>query len=287
VEHPTIALIEDDSATITVITDMLVDEGFQTFQWRQGRGAFELIKEQQPNAIILDIRLEHPRAGSEVLTMLRDDPTTRDIPVIICTGDTEFLAENQARLRAQHDEIIQKPFKLDALLSKIQRVLDRTARPGANGRTKQASPPSTMATNGEMAPIAPLIALVDSGPDGVTRLTERLSISGYAVAPLRWGHGVYETIRRERPAMVVIEIEQADRRVAWLTLNRLQHNANTRTIPILLCSSDASFLATQARRYLVMQKPLEARNLLSLIEQTVGPPPAKPTASRSERRRAG
>lgn len=87
--------------------------------------------------------------------------------------------------------------------------------------------------------------------------------------------------------MVVIEIEQADRRVAWLTLNRLQHDATTRTIPILLCSSDASFLATQARRYVVMQKPLEARNLLSLIKQTVGPPPAKPTASRSERRRAG
>jgi hypothetical protein len=51
----------------------------------------------------------------------------------------------------------------------------------------------------------------------------------------------------------------------------------------MLCSSDVPFLATQARRYLVMQKPVEPRALLSLIATVEGPPPPQPTSRRRER----
>lgn len=281
-EHPTIALIEDDSATITVMTDLLADEGFRTFQWRQGRGAFELIKEQQPNAIILDIRLEHQRAGTEVLRVLRGDPGTRDIPVIVCTGDEEFIEENGDHLRAQRCEVVRKPFKLDFLLGKVRSALKPATRNGRARKYPQRPamrlPPEPV--DAEVAPEAPVIALVDSSPAGITRLTERLGHYGYAVEPRHWGNGIYEMIRRVQPAMVVIDIEQADRRVGWMTLNRLQRDPETRQIPVLLCSTDAPFLASQAGRYLVMQQPLDPRALLKTIEATVGPPPPRPAARR-------
>lgn len=284
-ERPVVALVEDDSATITVMTDLLTDEGFQTFQWRQGRGAFELIKEQQPNAIILDIRLEHQRSGTEVLSVLREDPATRDIPVIVCTGDEEFIAQNEEQLRAQRCEVVQKPFKLDLLLGKVQSVLNRAAR-GKRARVYPRRPAMRLPpqpVDAEVAPEAPVIALVDSSPAGVTRLTERIGNYGYRVEPRRWGNGIYEMIRRVRPALAIIDIEQTDRRVAWMTLNRLQRDAETREIPILLCSTDAPFLASQAARYMVMQTPLDPRALLKTIEATVGPPPPRPAAKRRER----
>jgi CheY-like chemotaxis protein len=280
VERPVVALVEDDSATITVITDLLTDEGFHTFHWRKGGGAFDLIKEQRPDAIILDIRLEHHRAGTEVLAVLQADPVTRDIPVIVCTGDEEFLEANGARLRAQRYQVVRKPFKLDYLLGKVQGALKRTAH-GTNGHAypqRPAMPPDAPAADGVAAPVVPVIALIDRSKGGVTRLTERLSAHGYGVEPRHWGNGIYEMIRRERPAMIVIDVEQADRRVAWMTLTRLQRDPATRWIPTLLCSTDAPFLASQAGRYLVMQKPLTARALIATIEAAIGPPPPRPAS---------
>jgi len=66
-------------------------------------------------------------------------------------------------------------------------------------------------------------------------------------------------------------------------LDHLRDDPATRAIPVMICSSDAPFLATQARRHLVMQKPVEPRALLSLIARVVGPPPPKPTSKRRER----
>jgi CheY-like chemotaxis protein len=288
-ERPAIALIEDDSATITVMTDLLADEGFRTFQWRQGQGAFDLIKEQRPNAIILDIRLEHQRTGMEVLDALRGDRNTRGIPIIVCTGDEEFIEEHEERLRTQHYEVVRKPFTLDLLLGKVRNALKQATR---NGRARNYPlprrpamrlPPETV--DAAVAPEAPVIALVDGSPAGVTRLTERLGAYDYGVEPRRWGNGIYETIRRIRPAMAVIEIEQADRRVAWRTLNRLQRDSETRDIPILLCSTDAPFLASQAGRYLVIQQPLDPTDLVKRIETAIGPPPPRPASKRRERTR--
>ncbi len=285
VAHPVVALVEDDSATITVITDLLITGGFLTFHWRQGNGAHELIKERQPQAVILDIRLEYQRAGSDVLDRLRDDPATRAIPIIVCTGDEDFLQENKTRLREQRCAVVQKPFTLDHLLTEIKTMLDRTpgrARWNAAPRNGSAWHVALPPVGGAL-PAPPVIALVDRNPQGITCLTERLMNHGYDASPWRWGNGIYEMVSRERPAMVVIEIEQADRRAAWITLNRLQRDPETRAVPVMICSSDAPFLATQAGRHLVMQKPVEPRALLSLIATVVGPPPPKPTSKRRER----
>lgn len=162
VAHPVVALVEDDSATITVITDLLITGGFLTFHWRQGNGAHELIKERQPQAVILDIRLEYQRAGSDVLDRLRDDPATRAIPIIVCTGDEDFLQENKTRLREQRCAVVQKPFTLDHLLTEIKTMLDRTpgrARWNAAPRNGSAWHVALPPVGGAL-PAPPVIALV-------------------------------------------------------------------------------------------------------------------------------
>ena len=68
-------------------------EGYRTLPYRQGAGAYELIEHERPDAVIMDIRMEHPRAGLAVLQRLRHDPATAAIPVLICTADVPFTRE--------------------------------------------------------------------------------------------------------------------------------------------------------------------------------------------------
>ena len=126
-----------------------------------------------------------------MLDRLRDDPATRAIPIIVCTGDEDFLQENKTRLREQRCAVVQKPFTLDHLLTEIKTMLDRTpgrarwnAAPRNGSAWHVALPPV-----GGASPAPPVIALVDRNPQGITCLTERLMNHGYDASPWRWGMG--------------------------------------------------------------------------------------------------
>jgi CheY-like chemotaxis protein len=51
-----------------------------------------------------------------VLTLLRHDPATIDIPVILCSARAQVLADNAERFRAQGCRLLEKPFELDELV---------------------------------------------------------------------------------------------------------------------------------------------------------------------------
>jgi CheY-like chemotaxis protein len=60
--------------------------------------AYEFVKEQRPDLVLLDIRMETPEAGWIVLELLTLDPQTRDIPMIICSAAIGDLQEHEGLL---------------------------------------------------------------------------------------------------------------------------------------------------------------------------------------------
>jgi CheY-like chemotaxis protein len=66
----------------------------------EGANAYELIKREMPDLIILDIRIEHPEAGWVTLDLLRPDPATTRIPIIVCSADAAQLREKAPMLEA-------------------------------------------------------------------------------------------------------------------------------------------------------------------------------------------
>ncbi|MDQ6604314.1 MAG: hypothetical protein M3Z19_16440, partial [Chloroflexota bacterium] len=68
----------------------------------------------------LDIRMEHPDTGWMVLELMRLDPETAHIPVIICSADTSRIREKEAYLREKGCAVLEKPFLLEDLLEKVQ-----------------------------------------------------------------------------------------------------------------------------------------------------------------------
>ena len=118
-----IAVVNDDSAFIDLMSELLYDEGYTTIPHKVGNTAYDMIRDKQPDLVILDIRLETPDSGWVVLDLMRLDPVTNKIPVIVCSGDVVFLRAKEAQLRTKDCFVLEKPFDLDQLLTMTRTAL--------------------------------------------------------------------------------------------------------------------------------------------------------------------
>lgn len=129
VPQTVVAVIDDDAAFIDLVEELLKDEGYRVLVGRSGgKEAYELVRETQPNIVVLDVRLGTPDDGWLVVELLRLDPTTATIPIIICSADGQFLRQKQEQLRARNCDYLEKPFLLDELLEKIRQNLPERQR---------------------------------------------------------------------------------------------------------------------------------------------------------------
>lgn len=118
-----IAVVDDATEFLRFLEELLTEEGYETVLWAGGTGAHDMVLREQPALIILDIRMEHEDTGLRILELLRLDPRTVRIPVIVCTADITFVREREERLRQLHCELQPKPFALDELMEKVTRLI--------------------------------------------------------------------------------------------------------------------------------------------------------------------
>jgi CheY-like chemotaxis protein len=274
---PVVAIIEDDSSSIAVMTDVLGGEGFETFQWRKAAGAYDLIKQQNPSAVILDMRMEHPRAGLAVLERLRTDQATAHIPVLVCTADHQFAKEWREPLTQQRCAILTKPFLIDQLVHEVRTLVEPlaaeiAAQPVA---TALASVAPSEAVAGEVR--KQRIALVDDTGRDVTRLADSVDAKGYTALPWRWGNGLRAMIARERPDLVILDIPAEQHRALWMAVRQVQRDPIVGQTPFILLSEGAPRFPTPVGRCTVVFKPIERKDLYAIVAGLIGPPPVPPT----------
>jgi DNA-binding response OmpR family regulator len=118
-EKPVIAVVDDDTAYLGMLYAFLSKEEYDVVCGLTAAAIMILIRDNQPELLILDIRLEHSEAGCTALELLRLVPRTKELPVIICSADSWFLRGHERQLRKYRCEILHKPFDLDQLLAKI------------------------------------------------------------------------------------------------------------------------------------------------------------------------
>ena len=80
-----IILVEDDDFLIDVYKVKLEKEGFEVEVIKDGAKAFERIKEVKPAVVLLDIVLPN-LDGREILKILKNDPETKNIPIIVLSN---------------------------------------------------------------------------------------------------------------------------------------------------------------------------------------------------------
>src|SRR5215216_2230926 len=122
-KRPFIIVVNQDTAFLELMEELLSEEGYHSSIEKEGDKAYATIKKTSPDLVVLDIRINNPEAGFNVVDLMRIDPETQNIPVIICSTATQIIRENEERLRAKNCDILMKPFNIDELLSKVQAII--------------------------------------------------------------------------------------------------------------------------------------------------------------------
>lgn len=116
-------LLVDDSLTVLAqLRKMLGDTDYALAEARNAEQAFEQIAAFQPEIIFLDIVLPD-QDGFHILRALRHDPATRDVPIIMISGNEQATEQFYVQ-RIGADDFMKKPFSHNELFSRIEALLD-------------------------------------------------------------------------------------------------------------------------------------------------------------------
>jgi DNA-binding response OmpR family regulator len=116
---PGALVIEDDKLLGEVYRDVLTMCGFDTQHIIDSQQAMEAIRANMPKLVILDLHLSRI-SGVEILQMIREDDTLKDIRVIVATGSSYAMQDETINKFA--DLVLFKPISVQQIMDFVSRI---------------------------------------------------------------------------------------------------------------------------------------------------------------------
>ena len=127
-EGTRVLIIDDSKTIVTVLKKFLRSAGYETLEaFDAESGLALLLQPQPPELIFLDIMLPGMN-GFAALRAIRRDPVTRNIPVIMMSGNEQAM-EQFFGARIGADDFMKKPFSRHEVFFRIERLLDENLVP--------------------------------------------------------------------------------------------------------------------------------------------------------------
>lgn len=121
-----VLVVDDEDNIIELIRLGLRYEGFQVETASNGEQGIALAQRVNPDLVILDVMMPGID-GIEVCRRLRNNPTTRDVPILMLTAKDE-VSDRILGLQTGADDYLTKPFDFYELLERIKAILRRQNR---------------------------------------------------------------------------------------------------------------------------------------------------------------
>jgi DNA-binding response OmpR family regulator len=121
-----VLIVDDDPKIGRLLKFKLAKADFETEYFSSGSEALKKIPEIKPHLIISDIQMPQMN-GFEFCEKLRQDARTASIPFIFLSGRTD-TSDQLEGLRLGADDYVCKPVKIDFLLERMEKILERAAR---------------------------------------------------------------------------------------------------------------------------------------------------------------
>ncbi|NND96176.1 MAG: response regulator [Pirellulaceae bacterium] len=119
-KQATVLVVDDDEFIRHATSLRLASNGYEVLKASRGDDGVAIAKSQQPDVIVMDIRMPG-LDGLAALRLLRTDPTTDAIPVVMLSASPE---NQNAVLDSGAQFFLQKPYSKESLLSAVQAALD-------------------------------------------------------------------------------------------------------------------------------------------------------------------
>jgi two-component system phosphate regulon response regulator PhoB len=130
-----VLIVEDERSLVEPLAYNLRREGFEVSTAHDGLNGLRQAQINRPDLIVLDLMLP-VKSGQEVCKILRGDPRTRSIPIIMVTAKTEE-ADQLVGFALGADDYVTKPYSMKVLIERIKKEL-------RNRQNRAGSPPEAV-----------------------------------------------------------------------------------------------------------------------------------------------
>ncbi|MGC2061965.1 MAG: response regulator [Thermodesulfovibrionales bacterium] len=130
-----ILVVDDEPDIVELVSYNLKKEGFEIVSALDGEEALTKIKNHTFDFVILDLMLPGIQ-GIELCRILRNDPKTKNLPIIMLTAKGEEI-DRILGLEIGADDYMAKPFSPRELVARVKAVLRRAAEKPADEKTIQ------------------------------------------------------------------------------------------------------------------------------------------------------
>ncbi len=120
----TILVVDDDPSIVSVMELLLGMEDYQVLVARNGEEGVAMAKRHRPHLILMDVLMPEMN-GHMATTLLKSDPDTQHIPIILVTATAQMAGNIATNTNAVYT--IHKPFEPEELIQKVAQILERTS----------------------------------------------------------------------------------------------------------------------------------------------------------------
>lgn len=124
-----ILIVEDNELNMKLFHDLLLGQGYQVLQSREGVQGFQMAREHRPDLIVMDIQLP-AISGLEVTRWLKEDPDLAAIPVVAVTAFA-MKGDETRILEGGCEAYMAKPISVTRFLEIVARLLGEPSGSGA------------------------------------------------------------------------------------------------------------------------------------------------------------
>ena len=140
-EGTRVLVIDDSTTVLAVLRRYLEQNQYIVLEAETAEAGIQIARQEKPDLVFLDIVLPGMN-GFTALRTLRREPGTKDIPVIMMSGNEQATEQFYAQ-RIGADDFMKKPFSRPELFARIERLLDDEKVPKrfAAGNPNFGAPP--------------------------------------------------------------------------------------------------------------------------------------------------
>lgn len=234
-----VVIIDDDEETRVLLSRSLIAGRYNVVTLQDSRISLQTVKSVKPDVVLLDIMM--PDAdGWSILKALREDPETKDIPVVMCS----IIAQEKKAVAFEASDYIAKPINPAELKDAIH---------------KYAIPGKT-------------VLAIDDDPNALEIIKRILDSIPLEIQTVHDGKFGLDAINADPPGVIILDLMMSGMNGIDV-LNELKRNDETKNIPVIvvtakeLNSEERNIIINNASALLQkgMFRPEELNNIIESI----------------------
>jgi two-component system cell cycle response regulator len=204
-----ILVVDDEPTSLRLLAGILQGDKYEVLEAADGKGAIIETYKSFPDVILLDV-LMPGLDGIEVTRELKEDPRTKNIPIILVTS-LEGIENKLTGLEAGAEEYLTKPVKPVEVLARVKSMLQLkqyrdqlSIRKQSEGAMVEAAPDEETAASSDQA--LPVVLLVEDNEIDARIIRSHLKDMPLRLETAKTGSEAISLIRSDKIDLILLDI---------------------------------------------------------------------------------